>query len=491
MKAQKVLAGIEYKVISGSADKTEIRGIEYDSRKVGNGMLFVCIEGYRVDGHDFAKEAYERGCRAFLCQRELDLPKDALQVLTKNTRRSLAYVSAAFYGYPDRNLTLIGITGTKGKTTTAVLIQSILNASGRKCGYIGSIGVRYGEHSYELNCTTPESPELYKILADMAAEGIEYVVIEVSSQALQNFRIASLKFDTCVFTNLSSDHIGPTEHLTFEDYRDAKKKLFTDYSCKNIIYNKDDPAAEYMVGDAKCGRISFSTIDREADYLVSQFSRTKDQGTLGVKFVCIGENEATEVNIPMPGNFNALNAVAAMATAKCFGVPEKQSAELLKEARVDGRFEIFEGPYGSTLVLDYAHNETSFKNALSTLREYNPTRIICVFGCVGERSKDRREQLGRLSAAMGDYSIFTSQNPNFESPGKICRDILSFYDKSKPYEIIIDRREAVKRAMEMARQGDVIFFAGKGHERYQLINGKHIPYDEKKEIYEAKKMIEK
>lgn len=489
MNIRKILEKIDYEVVSGNQETTEVSGLQYDSRKLNSGELFVCIKGMRVDGHDFAESVYEKGCRAFLCEHKLDLPPDAFQAVTKDTRLALAYAAAAFYDYPGDKLKLIGVTGTKGKTTTSVLLQEILEKNGKKCGYIGSNGFILNKKHVDIGSTTPESLELQKYLAAMVFEGATHGVIEVSSQALDYDRVKCLTFETCVFTNLSPDHIGKSEHSSYEAYRDAKKKLFRDYGCKNFVCNLDDHESEYMMKGLDCKIITYSIKDKAADFYGSDYAPFRDEKTLGISFNCTHENVYTPVKMQTPGEFSALNGLAAIAAAYCQGVSTKDSIRVIATTAVDGRFEIIQGLLGSTFVVDFAHNDISLTNALTALRQYNPTRLICVFGSVGGRTQVRRKGLGQAASALADYSIITSDSPDFEPPEQICAEIVSYYDKSKPYEVIIDRTEAIRRAVEMAGEGDIVLFAGKGNETYQLVNGVKLPFEESKVVKEMSKQV--
>ena len=474
----KLFEKIEYTVLAGNASSVDVRCIEYNSMKIRGGELFVCLPGARVDGHSFAKSAYNAGCRAFLCERPVELPSDAFIAVTPDTRSALAEISATFYGYPAEKLHIIGVTGTKGKTTTALLIQSILENSGIPCAYIGSNGVIINGRHVETVNTTPESRELQHYFATMVAEGVTHAAIEVSSQALEHNRVQGLDFDVCIFTNLSPDHIGEGEHASFEEYRDAKRKLFSDYVTKLAVINADDEASEYMVRGAGVPTVTFS-MKGDADFSGSGCEIYRDETSLGITFACESGGTITKVTMRTPGLFSASNGLAAIAACSYFGVSVESSAEILARTPVNGRFEVVDGLAGRTFIVDYAHNGLSLTSALKVLRQYDPTRLICVFGSVGGRTRGRRRELAEAASALADYCIITSDNPDFEEPSEITDEIVNYFDKSTPYEVIVDREKAVRRAVSMAEVGDIVLFAGKGHERYQLVRGEKVPFCER------------
>ena len=474
----KLFEKIEYTVLAGNASSVDVRCIEYNSMKIRGGELFVCLPGARVDGHSFAKSAYNAGCRAFLCERPVELPSDAFIAVTPDTRSALAEISATFYGYPAEKLHIIGVTGTKGKTTTALLIQSILENSGIPCAYIGSNGVIINGRHVETVNTTPESRELQHYFATMVAEGVTHAAIEVSSQALEHNRVQGLDFDVCIFTNLSPDHIGEGEHASFEEYRDAKRKLFSDYVTKLAVINADDEASEYMVRGAGVPTVTFS-MKGDADFSGSGCDIYRDETSLGITFACENGGTITKETMRTPGLFSASNGLAAIAACSYFGVSVESSAEILARTPVNGRFEVVDGLAGRTFIVDYAHNGLSLTSALKVLRQYDPTRLICVFGSVGGRTRGRRRELAEAASALADYCIITSDNPDFEEPSEITDEIVNYFDKSTPYEVIVDREKAVRRAVSMAEVGDIVLFAGKGHERYQLVRGEKVPFCER------------
>lgn len=463
--------------IIGNAD-AEIEKLEYNSKKAESGTLFFCMPGARVDGHEFAPLAYEAGCRHFVVEKILPLPDDAVQVKVAVSREALAYMSAEYFDRSADRLRIIGVTGTKGKTTTSIMIKEALQMNGIRSAYIGSNGVIIGDDHYATANTTPESRDLHYYFSVMEKTGITHVVMEVSSQALNNYRTAGLKFDTVIYTNLSTDHIGPGEHSSFDDYRDAKRKLFTDYGAKNIIYNADDANHSYMIRDVNANLIGYST-GSDADFTASNIRPYRDETTLGIEFDVVNEGETVSAKLRSPGEFSAYNGLAAIAALTCCGISFDKAVQALSKISVQGRFEIVEATPGITFIIDYAHNGFSLENALSVLRAYDPKRLICVFGSVGGRTYGRRRELAEAASKYADYSIITSDNPDYEAPESVIDDILGYFDKNKLYTTVTDREEAVRLAVRIASEGDIILFAGKGHETYQLVCGEKRPFSER------------
>ncbi len=475
--------------IRGTANGKNIDKIEYNSRLADGGTLFFCMPGARTDGHNFAPMAYDLGCRAFVVERQIALPPDAVQIIVPNSREALAYISAEFYGRPAEQMTVIGITGTKGKTTTAILIEEILNSCGINCGYIGTNGVVIGENRYETINSTPESRELHKYFRIMLDRGYSHVVMEVSSQALDHYRVAGMKFDTVIYTNFSEDHIGEGEHATLEEYRNAKRKLFTDYNVTNVVYNIDDPTAEYMISGT-VGRLISYGIDNEADFKGCDMRPFRAETSLGIDFDVLTVGVKTGIRLRTPGSFSVYNGLAAIAAVTCCGITVREAADALKNISIKGRFEIVDAIPGITFIIDYAHNGLSLTRALTVLREYAPKRLICVFGSVGGRTYVRRRELAEAASQLADFTVITSDNPDNENPDDIIKDVLGYFDRTKMYTTITDREEAVRFAVRIANEGDIVLFAGKGHEDYQLVEGKRVPLNERKIILdEAEKIV--
>ena len=442
-----------------------------DSRTACAGSMFVCINGSIADGHDYAKAAYSGGCRIFVTEHRVSLPDDAFVVITPDTRVALAKLSAHFFGYPADKMRIIGITGTKGKTTSSLLIYNILNESGISAGYIGSNGVYYRDKYFSTVNTTPESYDLHEHMRRMLDEGVNTLVMEVSSQALKLARVAGIKFDICVFTNLSPDHIGEFEHPDFEDYKNCKRTLFTDYGAEYVVYNGDDEHASDIVGTARCEKASIS-VHSGADFSADNVTYFRSPANIGVSFECTHENKTFPVALSFPGEFSVYNALMAIAVCMRLGLGAGVITKAMRHVRIKGRFEAHELPNGATVVIDYAHNGVSLKAALNALRMYDPTRLVCLFGAIGGRTKMRRAELGLVASRDADFCILTSDNPDNESPNAIIGEIASYFTAGTcPYVAIADRKKAIEYALSHSSKGDIILLAGKGHESYQIIKG--------------------
>ena len=465
----------------------------HDSRTTDADAVFVCIRGALVDGHAYALSAYNRGCRVFVCEREPDLPSDALILTVPETRKALAELSAKLYDYPHKKLRIIGVTGTKGKTTTALLIRHMLNENGIPTGYIGSNGIDYGDVHIEPINTTPESGDLQRYMHLMVEAGIKCLALEISSQALFMYRVHGLSFDTCIFTNLAHDHIGEHEHPTFEHYRDCKHALFTDYGMEYALYNGDDPHAAFMMTGCRAKQREPFSQNADAPYRATDIGLFRKGTRLGCRFTCTLPDGRLSLTLPIPGDFNVYNATAALAVCHRMGLTHEQIAHSMSTARIQGRFETVDALPDVTFVLDYAHNGVSLTSALRTLRLYEPTRLICLFGSVGGRTEMRRPELGRAAASLADFCILTSDNPDREPPERIIDQIaLQFGDDTCPYIKITDRAKAIEYAVNMAEPGDIVLLAGKGHEDYQLICGRKEPFSERNLILsaaDAKKLL--
>lgn len=463
----------------------EVAGLCYDSRQARPGVLFFCLRGAISDGHDFASAAYSRGCRLFLAERPLALPPEATVLCTDDSRRDMALISGNFYGHPDRKMRLIGITGTKGKTSTSILIRHLLDGAGIPAGYIGTNGVQYGEYQEETHNTTPEAPDLYRYLSEMLASGVKVAAIEVSSQAILVKRVLGVHFDTCIFTNLSPDHIGPHEHADFADYRDCKRRLFTGSGAQNVIVNADDPYADYMTGDFSGRRITLSG-EKEADFHGKDFSLVRDGAWMGIRFTLHTScGQSVPFRIPFPGKFSMYNAITAIAAASLFDISADKCAEILRGVSIPGRFECIEAPNGASVIIDYAHNGVSMGSLLTALRAYEPNRLYCLFGSVGGRTRLRRRELAETAGSLADFCILTSDNPDNEPPEQILAEIAGAFPKNGcPHIQIVDRAEAIREAIRRLSPGDILLLAGKGHETYQLIAGQYLPFSEREIIEE-------
>ncbi len=464
---------LEYEIRGNKS--IEIDFLAYDSRKATSGSFFFCLTGAKSDGHSYAFRAYEGGCRVFAVERVLELPQDCVQVVFDNTRKALAYISAAFYDFPAKQLKVIGITGTKGKTTIANMILHCLEKCNIKAGYIGTSGIDYAGLHFETKNTTPESLELHKTFSDMLNCGVSTVVIEVSSQALFNYRVDGIEFYIGVFTNLSPDHIGEFEHPTFEHYKNSKKKLFS--LCKHGIFNIDDEYYPDMTKGCSCSITNYGK-NIAADFCGKNIQKWSNNGKLGISFDLEIDGKIYNIKLPMPGEFSVSNALCAMAVCKKLTDDIGSIISALESTLVKGRFQIVPIFNDRIFVIDYAHNEVSLKTLLESVREYNPERIVCLFGSVGDRTKGRRRELGYVASRLADFSIITSDNPGNESPEAIIDEIASYFDDESSYIKIPDREEAIRYAVRNSRAGDIVLLCGKGHENYQLIRGENVPFSE-------------
>ena len=457
---------------------TDIAALCFDSRKAGRNSIFVCISGAVSDGHDYARAAYERGCRVFVQERLTDLPNDVFVIMSSDTRVALAELSATFFGNPAEQMTIIGITGTKGKTTSSLMIYHVLNDSGIPTGYIGSNGICFGEYTYGTVNTTPESYDLHYYMHQMLISGVRTLVMEVSSQALKMARVHGIRFDTCVYTNLSPDHIGEHEHPDFNDYKNCKHSFFTDYDAEYIVYNADDEYAEEMMSGTRCDKMSVSLHGVGGIY-ARDITYFRSPGNIGVSFSCIYQNELYPISVAFPGEFSVYNAMIAFGVCAHLGLKPESIARTLRDIRIKGRFETYELPNGATAVIDYAHNGVSMKAALQALRAYDPNRLICLFGSVGGRTQIRRAELGLVASRDADFCILTSDNPDNEEPSAIIGEIATYFTSGTcPYIAIADRRKAIEYALAHSQKGDIILLAGKGHEAYQLICGVREDFNE-------------
>lgn len=481
MKLSQLLERLEYTVVQGS-DDIEITTLINDSRKVEEGSAFVCISGAVVDGHTFVEQVAEKGAAVVIVEKDVEAPADMTVIKVADTRYALALMSAAYFGYPADKLKVIGITGTKGKTTTTYMIRSILEEVGHKVGLIGTIEAIIGDKVIPAANTTPESYTIHKYFAEMVEAGCDSVVMEVSSQGLMMHRTAGIPFEIGIFTNLGKDHIGPNEHKDFDDYKYCKGLLFK--QCKLGIANVDDKYFKDVFAGATCKVETFGFAE-EADFRAVNTHLVSKPGYLGVAYDVCGKQNF-DVEIDVPGTFSVYNSLTAIAVCSHFGVPVDVVQAALKVAKVKGRIEMVKVSDEFTLMIDYAHNAMSLESLLTTLKEYNPQRLVCLFGCGGNRSKDRRFEMGEVSGKLADLTIITSDNPRFEEPQAIIDDIKTGIGKTDgKYVEIIDRKEAIKYAIEHGQPGDVIVLAGKGHEDYQEIKGVKYPMDERVLIAEV------
>jgi len=487
MKLSKLLAVIPHDA-DERAVEFEITSLAYDSRKAVSGSLFFCLKGEVTDGHLYAQSAYGNGCRAFLVTREVALPHDAIIVRTDDTRRALALLSAEFFGHPEKKLRLIGVTGTKGKTTVSTLLAEARNRAGYKTGLIGTNGILFEGKKTPTANSTPESYELQKAFADMVEGGAEYAVMEVSSQAYLTGRVYGLSFHLGIYTNLSADHIGPGEHKDFENYMQCKSMLFA--HSRYALINVDDAYSEAMAL-AAAGDVLYYSLENEADYAASDLALQTVNGSPGMAFSASLQKRGQHAfRVRTPGRYSVYNALAVAAACDILGLTAESAEQTLENTNVDGRFEIVPALPMRTFVIDYAHNELSLQNILETLRLYEPKRLVCLFGSVGGRTELRRKAMGEIAASLCDFCILTSDNPGSEPPTDIIADIeKGFLGHDCPYTVIPDREEAIRHAVLHSQEGDVILFAGKGHETYQLIDGVKVPFCEREIIEQSAKWM--
>ena len=478
MKLGELLAKSEYEVVSGSLDR-EISDIIYDSRKIVKDCVFVCMVGANFDGHDFIEKAAEQGAAAVVVSRDVEITGITV-IKVYDTRKALALMSGEYFGRPADHLKTIGITGTKGKTTTAFMIKAILEKANIKTGIIGTIGIIIGDEITKTSNTTPESYELHKAMKKMIDKGCKCAVMEVSSQALKLYRTYGINFDYGMFTNLSHDHIGGVEHATMEEYIECKSRLFS--QCKVGIVNADDKVTPVIIQNNTCEKIETFGFCNSAELKAKNEHLISDFGYIGVHFETEGAMDMS-LNVDIPGKFNVYNALCAIAVCRHFGVSEKDIYDGLNEVKVKGRVETVKVNGNYTLLIDYAHNAMSMENVLETLREYKPNRLITLFGAGGNRSKDRRYEMGEISGKMSDLSVITEDNSRNEDVMDIIADIEKGLAKTDgKYIVIPDRTDAIRYCIENAQDGDIIVLAGKGHEDYQEKNGIRIHYDEREVV---------
>ena len=471
---------------SGAPLTREVSLVSCDSRQVVPGTLFICKGAhFKVE---FLQSAKEQGAFAYLSEKRYD-QVDLPCILVSDVRLAMALLADFYYNHPSAKLGVVGITGTKGKSSTAYYLKYIfdeyLAAKGQPAsGVISSIETYDGVEKFESHLTTPEPLDLERHFANGVATGMRYLTMEVSSQALKYDRVKNVEFAAAVFLNIGMDHISPIEHPDFEDYKNAKHRLFVDYQAREMIYNADDDTSEFMrIGFG--GHQTSYGIERAADYHGTALAQFRSETALGIDFLCEHGGSSTAVRVLSPGEFSASDALCAIALCGAFGVSPAQAAQTLAHTPVQGRFEVVEGLPGRTFIVDYSHNGLALTSALKTLRAYNPHKLLCVFGSVGGRTQVRRRELAEAAGAFADYSIITSDNPDFEPPEDVIKEIASHMPEGAPYTCIIDRRDAIRAAIGMAEDGDIILFAGKGHEDYQLINGKKLHFVEREIIKEA------
>jgi UDP-N-acetylmuramoyl-L-alanyl-D-glutamate--2,6-diaminopimelate ligase len=481
MKLKDLLINVDFEVVNDG--NPEINDVIYDSRKVGEGDVFVCLKGYTSDGHRYAKSAVEKGAAALVISDSLDfeVPQNVAVIKTEDTRLALALMSVQHFGEPAKELMTIAITGTKGKTTTTAMIAEIFSQAGIKTGTIGTLGIVYDGKTYKTDNTTPESYEIQKAMRDMINAGCKAMVIEASSIGLKHSRLAGVTFDVGVFTNFSDDHIGGVEHKDMAEYLYCKSLLFR--QCRQAAANIDDESYKAITKDAK-SLLTFG-FSENAQLRAKNERLLSENGFIGVHFEAEGLKNLS-LDVGTPGKFNVYNALAALAAVSFFDVPDKAIVDGLKVAHVKGRVEPVRVSDKFTLLIDYAHNALSMENVLTTLRQYNPNRLITLFGAGGNRPKVRRYEMGEVSGRLSDLSVVTEDNSRFEDVMDIIEDIKVGLAKTDgKYVVVPNRKDAIRYCINNAQDGDIIVLAGKGHEDYQEIKGVKYHMDERELIAEV------
>ena len=474
MRLKALLSGVA--LLGGSADEdVEISGISYDTRTIRPGELFVALTGYKTDGHRFLREAVEKGAAAVICRRAPDEPGPWL--VAADTRAALAAVSANWFGRPADALTVIGVTGTNGKTTTTYLLKAMLEGVlGAKVGLMGTNQNMIGAEVLPAHRTTPESWEVQKLLRDMADSGCTHVVMEVSSHALALHRVDGISFKVGIFTNLTRDHLD--FHGTMEEYRRVKGLLFRQTG--TAVLNLDDEAGRYYASIVTCPALTYSENKDQADVTAKNIRLFPDR----VEFEALTTGAIARVRLPIPGGFTIYNALGVIACGLALKLPLPQVCASLAEAKgVKGRIEVVPTPTDYAVIIDYAHTPDALENILTTVRDFTPGRVICLFGCGGDRDRSKRPVMGAIAAELADLVVLTSDNPRTEDPEAILADIQAGMEGSDtPCLVVPHRREAIRRALDEARSGDTVVLAGKGHETYQEIGTRRCHLDEREEV---------
>jgi UDP-N-acetylmuramoyl-L-alanyl-D-glutamate--2,6-diaminopimelate ligase len=468
MLLSRLLEGIKCAAL---AKDCEITAITCDSRQVTAGCLFVAVKGVQIDRHDYAAEALEKGAAAVVTERVLGL---ASEIVVPDTREAYSLISANWFGNPARELKLIGVTGTNGKTTVTYIVKQIMESAGKKVGLIGTIQSEIGGITLPAKHTTPDPRELHALLRRMADAGCEYAVMEVSSHALDQQRVAGLRFQCAAFTNLTQDHLD--YHGDMERYFAAKKLLFEQSGL--AVLNLDDKYGRRLMSEAASpAKLSFSCERDEADYTARNISFSAS----GSRFAMLSEGEISRVTIPMPGLFSVSNALAAAVLCMAAGIPREQVVAGLGECRgVPGRLEVLDTDTPYTVIRDYAHSPDGLEKLLTTVREFAAARVVVLFGCAGNRDRTKRPLMGEIVSRLSDYCILTSDNPRDEDPMRIINDCLPGVRKHRtPCKVIPDRYDAIKFALSAAKENDILILAGKGHEDYQVLDYGTIFFDEK------------
>lgn len=474
MKLENILTNVNGKLINGSTD-VEISSMTIDSRKAKDNVLFIAMVGMTVDAHKFIPSAYESGCRAVITEHSIEnIPEDLTVYQVENARDALAVMASNFYDFPSKELNMIGVTGTNGKTSTTYFIESVLNYIKHKSAVIGTVEIRIGGKKREIDfatSTTPDTIELNQMLRIMADEKCDDVVIEVSSHSLELKKVKGIDFKVGVFTNLTQDHLD--FHKTMENYCSAKAKLFT--MCECGVINADDEWADKIIKGATCKIMTYS-IDKPSDLQAKDIEYLMDQ----VHFTVNIKGEDIRFELMVPGRFSVYNALGAIGTMLSLGVStEDIKAGINNIKGVPGRIQNIPNDRGFNVIVDYAHTPDGLENIINAVREFTKGRIITVFGCGGDRDRTKRPIMGEIVARLGDIPIITSDNPRSEEPNSILKEVeVGVKPITDKYEMIVDRGEAIKRAIEIAKPGDSVIIAGKGHEDYQILGDKTIHFDD-------------
>lgn len=454
----------------------EISGIASDHRMMEPGYVFICYKGVTVDGHEFISQALQHGAGAIVGERPPpnNLPRGASYIQTENGRVALSLIAANWYGNPAHRLKLIGITGTNGKTSTAYLVHSIFKAAGLESAIMGTVGHRYGDVVVPAATTTPDSPTLHNLFSQFVGAGLRYVIMETSSQGLAQHRLAGLTFETAAFTNLTQDHLD--YHETMDDYLKAKAMLFQQIQREKglAILNADDPASNRIRQTTDAVVQTYGL-----DSCANLSARDVESTLKGLAFTAVTPRGNIRVKLRLMGDYNLYNALAAVGVAQHHGCSNDAIKEGLENTVVPGRFELVDRGQDFAVVVDYAHTPDGLENLLTAARRITKGNLICVFGCGGDRDRGKRPKMGKISAAIANHSVITSDNPRTENRDRILNDILAGVSDSTSYDLIPDRREAISRAIRLAKAGDLVAIAGKGHEDYQILGDKTIHFDDR------------
>lgn len=479
MILKSLLKGLDYEVIKGN-EESKVQNIRYDNRKIEQGDAFVCVKGFKVDGHSFIGDAIKKGAKTLIVQEDVSVQEDITIIKVRDTRKALAIMSSNYFGNPKDKLKIIGITGTNGKTTSAFIIKSILEKAGFMTGLIGTIANYIGNKKVDAVRTTPESYELHELFKNMVDAGVEYCVMEVSSHSLELDRVYGIQFEEGIFTNLTRDHLD--FHKTFENYYNAKFKLFE--RSNHSIINLDDPYGANIVKDIEESgvktKVSTFSIEKESDFKAFEIKSHSNGSEFKVNL-----EEVEDFSINIPGEYNIYNSLGCIICAYNLNIPMNKIKEGLSDVVIPGRCELVAKeknlPY--SIIIDYAHTPDGLENILSTVKAFTRNRMISVFGCGGDRDKVKRPQMGKIGCELSDIAIITSDNPRSEEPMDIINDIVKplNYDN---FVIEVNRKEAIRKAMNMALEGDVIVIAGKGHETYQILKDETIHFDEREVVYD-------